>query len=218
MLTILLIDDHVLFRQGLASLLNSQPGFNIVGEASSVKEATIMARELQPDLVLMDFSLPDGTGLDATQAILADRPETNIVFLTVHEEDDRLFAAIRNGAKGYLLKNVPISKLLALLQGIERGEAALSPAMTSRVLNEFARLEPPRERVYAVPTKLTTRELEILRELVTGATNREIAEHFVIAENTVKNHVRNILAKLNLRNRREAANFARRNLLTSSSF
>ncbi len=218
MLNILLTDDHILFRQGLVSLLNSQPGFKIIGEASSVKESIIKARELKPDLVLMDFSLPDGTGLDATQAILADRPGTNIVFLTVHEEDDRLFAAIRSGAKGYLLKNVPIARLLDLLQGIERGEAALSLAMTSRVLDEFARLESPREPTYAVPTKLTTRELEVLQELVSGATNREIAERFVIAENTVKNHVSNILSKLNLRNRREAANFARSHQLLGASF
>lgn len=210
---VLLVDDHILFREGLVGLLDSQPDIDIVGEAGSVGEAIEMTCDLQPDLVLMDFSLPDGTGLDATQAILSKRPETKIVFLTVHEEDDRLFAAIRSGAKGYLLKNVHVAKLLAFLRGIERGEAAISPAMTSRVLNEFARLEPKRE--LSSSDELTTRELEVLGELVKGASNREIADHLVIAENTVKNHIRNILSKLDLKNRREAAEFARRKLKIS---
>jgi DNA-binding NarL/FixJ family response regulator len=165
----------------------------------------------------MDFGLPDGTGLDATRAILADNPKTSIVFLTVHEEDDRLFAAIRSGAKGYLLKNVPIAKLLTFLKGIEHGEAAISRAMTSRILDEFARIEPPRERYHSDPDELTAREWEILRELTTGATNRQIAEKLVISENTVKNHMRNILAKLNLKNRREVANFARERFLNHHS-
>ncbi|MFN8456774.1 MAG: response regulator transcription factor [Anaerolineae bacterium] len=206
---ILLVDDHVLFREGLAGLLNSQVGFNVAGQAGSVHEAIVAARTLQPDLVLMDFGLPDGTGLDATRVILAERPETKLVFLTVHEEDDRLFAAIRSGAKGYLLKNVPVAKLLTFLQGVEQGEAAISPVMASRILEEFSRLEPRRGRERTDTGELTSRELEVLRELAQGVSNREIADHLVIAENTVKNHVRNILAKLNLRNRREAANFAR---------
>jgi DNA-binding NarL/FixJ family response regulator len=211
---ILLVDDHILFREGLVSLLNSQPDLEVVGQAGSVLEAINLARELQPDLVLMDFGLPDGTGLDATQVILADRSETKIVFLTVHEEDDRLFAAIRSGAKGYLLKNVPVAKLLAFLRGIERGEAAITPVLASRILEEFSRLGPPRGRERVETGELTARELEVLKELATGASNREIADHLVIAENTVKNHMRNILAKLNLRNRREAAHFAQHQGLT----
>jgi two-component system NarL family response regulator len=207
---VLLVDDHVLFRQGLVSLLDAQPDFSVAGQAGSVAEAVSMTRTLKPDLVLMDFSLPDGTGLDATQAIMATEPDTKIIFLTVHEEDDRLFAAIRSGAKGYLLKNVAISKLLALLRGTQNGEAALTAQMTTRLLDEFARLEPARENISPeTPSELTTREMEVLKELVTGASNRQIADKLVIAENTVKNHMRNILTKLNLRNRREAANFAR---------
>ncbi len=214
---ILLVDDHVLFREGVVSLLNAQPDFDVVGQASSVASAISMVSDLQPDLVLMDFSLPDGTGLDATRIILAQWPETDIVFLTVHEEDDRLFAAIRSGAKGYLLKNVPISKLLAFLRGLEVGEIAVSPAMTRRIMDEFARLEPASEPSPAVPSELTARELEVLQELATGASNREIADRLIIAENTVKNHVRNILTKLNLRNRREVASFALRHGLAKSS-
>ena len=216
MLRVLFVDDHILIREGLVSLLNSQPDLEVVGQAGSVREAIELARELKPDLILMDFGLPDGTGLDATKIILADQPNTKIVFLTVHEEDDRLFAAIRSGAKGYLLKNVPVSRLLAFLRGLERGEAAITPAMTSRVLNEFARLEPTHSQTE--PDELTTRELEVLRELSTGASNREIAGRLIIAENTVKNHVSNILNKLSLRNRREAAEFARRQFGNSSNY
>jgi DNA-binding NarL/FixJ family response regulator len=164
----------------------------------------------------MDFGLPDGTGLDATQAILADLPDVKIVFLTVHEEDDRLFAAIRSGARGYLLKNVPVTKLLTFLHGLERGEAAISSTMASRILAEFARTEPARRRERVETGELTIRELQVLQELSSGASNSEIAERLVIAENTVKNHVRNILTKLNLRNRREAANFVRNHGLVNS--
>jgi DNA-binding NarL/FixJ family response regulator len=207
---VLIVDDHVLFREGLVSLLNSQPDIKVIGEAGCVTEAIAMARELEPDLILMDFGLPDGTGLDATQAILAERPESKIVFLTVHEQDDRLFAAIRGGAKGYLLKNVPVSKLLDYLRGVERGEAAISPAMTSQILDEFARGGGARGPGPDELGGLTSRELEVLQELATGASNQEIADRLVIAENTVKVHVRNVLAKLDLRNRREAASYARR--------
>ena len=214
---VLIVDDHVLFREGLVSLLETQPDISVAGEAGRVSEAIGMARDLEPDLILMDFGLPDGTGLDATQAILAERPDTNIVFLTVHEQDNRLFAAIRSGAKGYLLKNVPVSKLLDYLRGVERGEAALSPAMTSHVLEEFARLDPSRGPDAAELSELTSREVEVLRELATGASNLEIADRLYISENTVKNHVGSILTKLNLRNRREAASLARRHGLLDSA-
>lgn len=207
LMKVLLVDDHVLFREGLVSLLNSQPDLQVIGEAGSVLEAIVMTRELHPDLVLMDFGLPDGTGLDATQTILADHPEVKIVFLTVHEEDDRLFAAIRCGAKGYLLKNVPVARLLAFLRGLEYGEVAILPAMATRIFEEFSRLTGPVRSRLAESIDLTSRELEVLHELSTGASNREIASRLVIAENTVKNHVHNILAKLKLQNRREAVNF-----------
>jgi DNA-binding NarL/FixJ family response regulator len=211
------VDDHVLFREGLAGLINAQPDLKVVGEAGSVAESIAMARAVQPDLILMDFSLPDGTGLEATVAILAERPETEIVFLTFHEDDERLFAGIRAGARGYLLKNVSTAKLLAYVRGVKSGEAALTPQMTSRILDEFARLQtlsrPPTE----VPSELTDRELDVLRELAVGASNREIAGRLFISENTVKNHVRSILSKLSLQNRREAARFARERGLDGGS-
>ncbi|MGD8795024.1 MAG: response regulator transcription factor [Anaerolineae bacterium] len=207
---ILLVDDHVLFREGLASLLASQPDLELVGEAGSVAGVIALARKLRPDLVLMDFGLPDGTGLDATEAILKDRPETKIVFLTFHDDDERLFAAIRKGAKGYLLKNVSTSELLSYLRGVEQGRAAITPDMTSRILEEFSQSRPPTGASGTALADLTPREVEVLRLLTTGATNFELAERLVISENTVKNHVSSILSKLNLKNRREAASFARR--------
>ena len=211
MMRILLVDDHDLFLEGLVSLLRRQPEFKVVGEARSVREAITVAHDLKPDLVLMDFGLPDGTGADAAQAILADRPETNIVFLTMHEDDELLFEAIQSGAKGYLLKNVPVSKLLASLRGLERGEAALSRTMTRRLLDMLSRLKMMRTPGWVDhPNGLTARELEVLRELAMGASNREIAESLCISQNTVKNHVHRILTKLNLNTRQEAASYARR--------
>ena len=208
MTRLLLVDDHTLFREGIANLLAGQPDFTVIGAAGSVQQAIVMARDLQPDLVLMDFTLPDGTGLEATYAILGERPETKIVFLTVHEEDERLFAAIRSGAKGYMLKNVPVARLLERLRGLERNEAAIGPDMTSRVLEEFSRTRPGHQAGHSALAQLTPRETDVLRTLARGATNRDIAEHLFITENTVKNHVGNILSKLNLPNRREAARFA----------
>ncbi|RME44896.1 MAG: DNA-binding response regulator [Caldilineae bacterium] len=216
---VLIVDDHILFREGLVNLLNAQPDIRVVGEAGSVHETIQMIDKLHPDIILMDVTLPDGTGLDATQAILAKQPDAKIVFLTVHEDDDRLFAAIRSGAKGYLLKNVPVSKLLSFLRGVSEGRAALSADMTSRILEEFSRLATPSSSTASPPEfrQLTAREIEILRELATGATNREIADQLIISEHTVKNHVRNILNKLNLKNRREVARFARQHGLINSS-
>lgn len=207
---LLIADDHVLFGQGLASLLAAQPGFSVVGVATSVAEVVAMAHELQPELILMDFTLPDGTGLDATQEILADHPQTMIIFLTVHEDDERLFAAIRSGAKGYLLKNVSVTKLLGTLRSVEHGGVALSDLMIHHLLDEFARTDPPRAPSSDGDCTLTPRELEVLEEVATGATNAQIAARLVISAYTVKNHVSNILAKLNVSSRQEAALYARR--------
>jgi two-component system, NarL family, response regulator NreC len=209
---ILIVDDHILFRDGLTSLFNRQPDFQVVGVVGGVREAIKSARRTKPELILMDFSLPDGTGLDATQVILAELPETQIVFLTMHEEDDRLFAAIRMGAKGYLLKNLAVSKLLTALRSLIVGQAPISRTMNSNILQEFA----GSNNSYVIEASslleiLTPREVEVFYELITGKTNQEIAEVLCISEYTIKNHVHNILEKLNLDNRREIINFAIRN-------
>ena len=206
---VLLVDDHVLFREGLVSLLAAQPDIKVVGQASSIREAIKLAHELKPTVVLMDLALPDGTGLEATPVILADRPETKIMFLTVHDDDERLFAAIRAGAIGYLFKDVRAAELLKRLRNVARGEAGISPAIAHRILVEFSRTRAPHQATLAETTDLTTREIEIVRELARGSTNREIALRFVISENTVKNHVRNVLSKLHLRSRRDVADYAR---------
>jgi DNA-binding NarL/FixJ family response regulator len=208
---LLIVDDQVLFRQGLVGLINTKPEFEVVGEASSVNQAIEMARQLQPDLILMDFNLPDGTGLEATQAILNENPESKIVFLTIYETDDKLLAAIRLGAKGYMLKNVQISKLLNSLKAVERGEPAISRQMTGRIIEAFSQIDHPQTEKSEAVSRLSRRERDIMQELAEGLSNREIADRLVISENTVKHHIHNILGKLELSNRHDASEFARQN-------
>ena len=203
---VLIVDDHILLRGGIVNLLDSQPDIDVVGQAGSVEETLELADQLQPEIILMDFGLPDGTGLDATKRILAVHPEVKIVFLTVHAEEERLFKAIQAGAKGYLLKDVQPQDLVAFLRGVDRGETALTPSMVSRLVEEYARVTASPQERPAQFDAISGREWEVMELIATGATNREIATQLVIAENTVKNHVRNILAKLNLNNRREIAN------------
>jgi two-component system nitrate/nitrite response regulator NarL len=214
---VMVIDDHILFREGLISLFRSTPDFQIVGEAGSVYEGIENARSLRPDIILMDFSLPDGTGLDATKAILKETPDCKIVFLTVHETDDKLFAAIRAGAKGYLPKNVAGQNLLASLRALERDELAFSRKMTSRIIEEFSQTDLKSAVSEEILVKLTTRELEVLGELSTGASNLEIAQRLFLSENTVKHHVQSILDKLGVENRRQAGQLARQAGLKSES-
>lgn len=212
---ILIVDDHILFREGLTGLLRSQPDMEVVGECGTVREAVEMATEIKPQVILMDYSLPDGSGLDATRAILSDQPQTRIIFLTVHDNDERMISAMRAGAKGYLLKNLSVNKLLASLRALDRGEAAISRTMMARVLEEFALSTPSTSAEPSPLVDLTSREIEVLQELADGITNQEIATRLYISENTVKNHIHNILEKLNLNNRREAIDFARKHGLQS---
>jgi two-component system, NarL family, response regulator LiaR len=204
---IIIVDDHILFREGLAAIIRSESDIEIIGQAGGVQEAIELVKALKPDMVLMDFGLPDGTGADATRAILEQHPDCKVVFLTMSEEDEDLFAAIRSGAKGYLLKNMRPTKLVSSLRAVQKGESALSRSMTLRLMEELARTkEAP--RVLVEPT-LTRRELEVLRELALGLSNQEIAERLFIAENTVKYHVHSILEKLGLSDRRDVAIYAR---------
>ena len=203
---IIIVDDHVLFREGLAAIIRSESDIKILGQAGSVQEAVATVKELKPDMVLMDFGLPDGTGAEATRAILQEHPGCKVIFLTMSEQDEDLFAAIRSGAKGYLLKNMRPSKLISSLRSVQQGESAISRSMTLRLMEELARTkEAPR---IPEPT-LTRREIEVLRELACGFSNLEIAERLFISENTVKYHVHSILEKLNLSDRRDASAYAR---------
>jgi DNA-binding NarL/FixJ family response regulator len=207
---IIVVDDHILFREGITLQINRQADMSVVGVGGSVRDAADLARKLRPDLILMDFSLPDGTGLDAAQFILSEQPNAKIVFLTTHDDDERLFSAVRMGARGYLMKNIPVARLLAALRGVGRGEAAISREMTARLMDEFARANQPTAPMPSPFPGLTARELQVLRELATDATNREIADRLFISDNTVRNHMHNILEKMGVASRREAVNLARK--------
>jgi len=203
---LVVVDDHILFREGLIAIVRSAPDVEVVGQAGGVSEAIELIRTVKPDIILMDFGLPDGTGADATRAILKEYPECKIVFLTMSEEDDDLFEAIRSGARGYLLKNIHPSKLISTLRSVQQGECALSRAMTLRVMEELSRT---RKTEYPTEITLTHREIDVLRAVATGLSNQDIANHLFITENTVKYHVHSILEKLQLSSRKEAAVYAR---------
>jgi len=203
---LVVVDDHILFREGLIAIMRSASDIEVVGQAGTVREAIEMVHLLKPDLVLMDYGLPDGTGVEATQAILKEYPECKIVFLTMSAEDDDLFAAIRGGAKGYLLKDMHPQKLVAALRSVQDGQSALSRAMTLRVMEELSR---SRKTDYPAEITLTHREVDVLRAIATGLSNQDIANHLFITENTVKYHVHSILDKLKLSSRKEAAVYAR---------
>lgn len=199
---ILLADDHALFRDGVASLLGAW-GHEVVGQVADGEAAVTAALRLQPDLVLMDVAMPGGGGLAATRRLAAEAPEIAIVMLTASEDVDDLFAAIKAGARGYLLKNLESGELRGMLNAVERGEAAITPAIAARILAELARPEPAPASADLDPDHLTDRELDVLRLVVRGLRNKEIAADLGISENTAKFHLRNILDKLHAQNRAE---------------
>jgi DNA-binding NarL/FixJ family response regulator len=208
---VLIADDHALFRDGLRSLLEAH-GIEVVGEAPNGREAVDQTRRLGPDVVLMDLNMPELNGLAATRLISAQQPEVKVVMLTASEEDAHLFEAIKSGAQGYLFKNLASDELFRLLDGVARGEPALTPALARKLLGEFAKpnasAPAPSANTEAYET-LTEREHEVLALLVQGITsNRELADRLVISENTVKYHFRNILDKLHVQNRAQVVAFA----------
>jgi DNA-binding NarL/FixJ family response regulator len=213
--SILVVDDHVLFRDGLVSLFQSTQDFYVVDQAGTVSEGIEKAFLHKPDIILMDFSLPDGTGLDATQEFLDENPECKIIFLTVFETDENLIRAIRLGAKGYMLKNVSSSSLLSSLRALANGEIAMSRKMMSRVV-EYSRAMPFHHSQDLV-AKLSPRETDILYELQNGASNAQIAQQLFLSENTVKHHIHSILEKLGVENRRQAGTLAKQMGLKKSN-
>ena len=208
MLRILLVDDHVLFRKGIAALPSTEQDLQVVGEAGDGLEALEIARDTLPDVILMGIGMPKCDGLEATRRIKREMPHVRIVMLTVSDDDTHLFEAIKSGAQGYLLKNLEPYQLYDLLESISRGEAPLSGVIAAKILKEFT--QPTQDTVQERVSieELTAREVNVLQLVTDGKTNREIAEALFITENTVKIHLRNILDKLHLKNRIQAAVYA----------
>lgn len=207
--TLLIVDDHILFREGLHNIIGHWNDFEVVGEARNGQEAVELARERLPDIVLMDITMPVLDGLQATRQITGELPSVQVVILTMSEDEENLFAAIQSGARGYVLKDIPSTGLHKKLTGVLRGEAALSGAMATKILNEFSRIKPTEgASPLAGLEPLTSREQQVLELVVQGLSNPAIAEKLCLSENTVKKYLHNILDKLHLNNRVEAAIYA----------
>jgi DNA-binding NarL/FixJ family response regulator len=212
---VLIVDDHALFRRGLEMVLEEQGDIEVVGEGSDGNEAVEKAGDLLPDVVLMDIRMPRRGGIEACTAIKSAVPSAKIVMLTISDEEEDLFEAIKAGASGYLLKEISIDEVPQAVRAVQGGQSLISPSMASKLITEFAALaKRSAERQQQVPApKLTDREMEVLRLVAKGLGNREIARELFISENTVKNHVRNILEKLQLHSRMEAVVYAVREKL-----
>lgn len=204
---VLIVDDHALFRRGVRNTIEHEKDIEVVGEAEDGSEALAKALALKPDLILMDINMPRCNGLEAVGAIKRELPDVKIIVLTVHDEDENLFQAIKRGAEGFLSKNVRSGGLVAALRDVARGDAAISKRMAAKMMREFARLAEI--EAWNVAGQLTPREKQVLQSLSTGLSNKEIAQSLFISENTVKVHVTNILKKLHLQSRSQAADYAR---------
>lgn len=207
---VLLVDDQALFREGLRTLLEVQQDFEVVGEASNGEEALRLAATVQPEVILMDLRMPVMDGVTATRRIRDLFPAINVIVLTTFDDDETVFDGLRAGAMGYLLKDVTSEKLCEAIRAASRGEYFMQPSITAKVMSEFTRMaRNPRVVKSDLIAELSTRELEVLRHVATGASNKEIADLLVIAEGTVKNHLTSILAKLEARDRMQAVLKAR---------
>lgn len=206
---VLIADDQALFRRGLCVVLSTEDGIEVVAEAEDGEDAITKAREEVPDVVLMDVRMPKVNGIEAAAQIRADLPTTRILMLTVSDDEEDLYKAIKAGANGYLLKEISVEQVAEAVRAVMQGQSLISPSMASKLLTEFNSLSRRAENRQQLPGPvLTTRELEVLRLVAKGMSNREVAEKLYISENTVKNHVRNILEKLHLHNRMEAVIYA----------
>jgi NarL family two-component system response regulator LiaR len=205
-ISVLIVDDHAIVREGQRALIDTEPGMTLVGEATNGAEAISMARLLNPDVIFMDLIMPGIGGIEAIEAIKAENPQARILVLTSFAEDEKVYTAVKAGALGYLLKDASPDELLTAVRQVSRGEPAMNPTIAAKLMRELQRdsVLPPTE------DPLTVRELDILKLVAQGLSNREIAEIFVISERTVRTHVSNILSKLHLANRTQAALYALR--------
>jgi len=205
-ISILIVDDHSIVREGQRALIDTEPGMTLVGEATNGAEAIELARSLNPDVILMDLFMPGIGGIEAIEAIRAENPEARILVLTSFAEDEKVFTAVKAGALGYLLKDATPDELITAVRQVSRGEPAMNSTIANKLMRELQRESslPPTE------DPLTERELEILKLVAQGLPNQEIAEKLVISERTVRTHVSNILSKLHLANRTQAALYALR--------
>ena len=210
-LRVLVVDDHEVVREGLAAMLDRRPGFQVVAEAGNVAEALEAARRFQPDLVVMDVRLPDGSGIEACRDIRAEMPQTRVVMLTSYPDEEAVFSAIVAGASGYLLKQVRARDLVAALEAVGRGESLLDPAVTEKVLERVRRIATGGANDELA--QLTAQEQKILLLVAEGKTNKEIAADVFLSDKTVKNYVSSILSKLNLERRAQAAAFVAKHRL-----
>lgn len=199
---VLLVDDHTLLRQGLRKLLELEPSLEVVGEAENGKEAIFKVRELNPDVVLLDINMPGINGVETTALLKQSHPETKVIMLTIHKDDEYIFEAIKAGASGYLLKDVDTQYLVKAVEAAFRGESIVDPSIASKLLKEFSRIS--RGGGESTHDSLTEREKEILKLLVQGLSNRDVAEKLFISEKTVKNHISNIFRKLEVTDRTQA--------------
>jgi DNA-binding NarL/FixJ family response regulator len=216
----MIVDDHALFRRGLEMVLDSEPDIELVGQASDGAEAVEKAAESLPDVVLMDIRMPRSSGIEACRAMKEAAPSAKIVILTISDEEEDLFEAIRAGASGYLLKDIPLDEVAGAVRAVYGGQSLINPSMAGKLLTEFATLarRDDDERAQEVPApRLTEREMQVLKLVARGMNNRDIAKELFISENTVKNHVRNILEKLQIHSRMEAVMVAVREKLIEFS-
>jgi DNA-binding NarL/FixJ family response regulator len=217
----MIVDDHALFRRGLQMVLAEEPDIELVGEASDGAEAVEKAAESLPDVVLMDIRMPRSNGIEACRAMKESAPSAKIVILTISDEEEDLFEAIRAGASGYLLKDIPLDEVAETVRAVYGGQSLINPSMAAKLIAEFAALarrdeeERPSQQVPA--PRLTDREMQVLKLVARGMNNRDIAKELFISENTVKNHVRNILEKLQIHSRMEAVMVAVREKLIEFS-
>jgi NarL family two-component system response regulator LiaR len=204
-ITVMIVDDHEMVRQGAAGYLRAQDDINVIAEAASGEEALALANEHVPDVVLMDLVMPGLDGVEATRRLKANSPRTQIIILTSFHEDEHIFPALQAGAISYLLKDVKASELVQAIRRAACGEATLHPRVAERVIKEFRVGDPDRQRLF---TDLTEREMEVLKLIAAGSSNQKIADQLVITVGTVKGHVSNILSKLHLADRTQAAVYA----------